>query len=86
MVPTVVFLDELGHSHIKLQAVACRIQVDMLALQSPEEPLDEGIVGSPPFAIHRDYYSGFHQGADPMLAGVLRSLVGIDDLRFHIAG
>jgi len=59
MVPTVVFLNELGYSGIQLQAVACRVQVDMLAFQGTEEPLDEGIVGSSAFAIHRDPDIGF---------------------------
>lgn len=40
VVPTVVFLNELGYSGIQLQAVACRVQVDMVAFQGTEEPFD----------------------------------------------
>jgi len=86
MVPSVVFLDELYHSYIQLQAVACRVQVDVLPLQGAEEPLDEGIVGGTAFAIHRDLDPCFQQGTDPMLAGVLRPLVGIHNLRYPISG
>ncbi len=71
MVPSVVFLEELCHSNIQLQSVACRVQVDVLPLQSAEESFDEGIVGCTAFAIHRDLDPGIQQGADPMLAGIL---------------
>ena len=86
MVSSFVFFYELFNTYIQLQAVACRFEIKVFPLQCAEKQLDEGIVGCTAFAIHRDLDPGFQQGAAPMLAGVLRPLVGIYDLRFPIPG
>src|ERR1700728_2366330 len=57
-------------------------QIDLLVLDAPPQPLDEHVVDPSTFAIHADRNAGALEHVDPLLAGKLRSLVGVEDLRY----
>jgi hypothetical protein len=56
--------------------------VHLLVLDAPPQPLDEHVVDPSTLAVHADSNAGVLEHFDPFLAGELRSLVGVEDLRY----
>src|SRR6185436_16087329 len=56
-------------------------QIDLFVLDRPPYPLDEDVVAPRPLAIHADGDAVVRQLAGEGLAGELRALVGVEDVR-----
>ena len=80
MVSVVVLEDEVSNSLVEFKPIFRRIEVNVFALDRSPEALNEGIVCGSSLAVHGDLDSVALHGAYPMLAGILRSLVGINNL------
>ena len=72
---------EIVRSDRALEARRVRPQIDLLVLHAAPQPLDEHVIDPSPLAIHADRNAGGLQRCEPPLAGVLRALVGIKNLR-----
>lgn len=57
------------------------LQVDLLVLDRAPEPLDEDVVAPGASAVHADGDTGLEQHFGEGLAGELRSLVRVEDVR-----
>ncbi len=58
------------------------LQVHLLVLQAPPQPLDENVVQPAALAVHRDRYTVvFENAGDEGFGGELGALVGVEDLR-----
>ena len=65
----------------------CRLvalQVNVLVLHGPPQPLDEHVVQGPAAAIHTDRDPRSLQHARERSAGELRPLIGVEDLRLPL--
>src|SRR5215212_8657625 len=61
-------------------------EIDLLVLDRPPEPLDEDVVAPGTLAVHADGDAGLVQHAGEVVAGELRALIGVEDLRPAVAG
>ena len=61
-------------------------QINAFVFQRPPETLDHTIIDPTAFAIHRYRHLSHLQFIDPVAAGELRSLIGVEDLRRAIFG
>src|SRR5688500_20133202 len=61
-------------------------EVDLLVLDRSPEPLDENVVAPRTLAVHADGDAGLVQHAGEVVAGELRALIGVEDLRPAMAG
>ena len=61
-------------------------QVDLLVLDRPPQPLDEDVVAPRALAVHADGDPGLQQDAGEGVAGELRPLVSVEDLRPAMLG
>ena len=64
----------LGHTLVGLQ-------VHLLVLEAPPQPLDEHVVQPATFSVHRDRYTVLFEYARKGLRRELGTLVGVEDLR-----
>src|ERR671932_2898822 len=55
-------------------------EIDLLVFERPPEPLDEDVVSPRALAVHADGDPGLEQHAREVVAGELRSLIGVEDL------
>jgi len=85
MVSAVILNHKLSYSLVQFQTIFSWVQVDVLTLECAEEAFDESIIGCSCFAIRRDFCSKFFESTNPVLTGMLRPLVRIDDFRLTIA-
>src|SRR5690625_2000742 len=82
----IIFFNESIYSLIKLQAVACRIQINMFLFDGAEPSFYKCIIGSTPLTIHTDTYLIIIKGIYPMAAGILAALIGVHNLRDSMHG
>src|ERR1019366_9227254 len=64
-----------------LRAVRVPVQIDLFVLDAAPQSLDEHVVDPATLAVHADGDAGVIEHLDPLLAGELRALVGVEDLR-----
>jgi len=62
-----------------------RVQVKVLILDGPPEPLDKNVVLTAPPPIHTDGDLVVLEGLDKVIAGKLSPLVGVENLRSAVA-
>src|ERR1019366_10652768 len=62
------------------------VEVNLLVFDGLPDALDEDVVAPAAFAVHADADSVFLEPPGEGLAGELRALVGVEDLRFFIPG
>jgi len=55
------------------------VQVNAFVFQGTPQPLDKDIVHPATFAVHRGFDVVRREFADPIRAGELRSLIGVED-------
>jgi len=77
----VVVVDPSIHTPLEFRHGAVVLQVNVLLLQAAPEPLDEDVVDPAPTAVHAGLRPHRFDRFDPGLAGELRSLIRIEDLR-----
>ena len=70
-----------GHESTGFCAVAKLMQVHGLVLQRPPQPFDKDVVEEPAPAVHRERHARTQHPIGKGLAGELRALIGIQDLR-----
>lgn len=71
---------------LRLRACLPGVQIDALILQGPPEPLDEDVIETVPFAVHRDAGADPFQPVDSGERRELRPLIGVHDLGRAEAG
>src|SRR4029077_13271794 len=78
---TVVEGDPVCDSCLGLAAVGIALEIDVLMLERPPQPLDEDVVHPTTAAIHGDLDPCARQRAGEGRTGELAALVGVEDLR-----
>ena len=72
-------------SGVERLPVGIVLEVHILVLHRPPQPLDEHVVERPAAAVHADAYCGLEQRTRELLARKLAALVGVEDLRMALA-
>src|SRR6185437_11610017 len=80
--PRVVEGEVPGQRLTRLAPRSVGVQVHVLVLYAPPQPLDKDVVDPAALAIHADRNAGRFQGRGPLLAGELRPLVRVENLRW----
>ena len=75
----VVVAHPFGDTGLKLDQIAVAAHVDALILQAAPQPFDEHVVQPAAAAVHADSRPHAFQGVDPVVAGELATLVGVED-------
>ena len=81
----VVELEPLPEALAQVGAVGKGSEVEIVVLERPPQPLDEDVVLNAPATVHADGDAVVLEQVREDLAGELRSLVGVEDLRGSIA-
>src|SRR2546427_819332 len=63
-------------------AVSVGVQINLLVLHAPPQPLDEHVIDPATLAVHADGDASPLETLGPLLARELRALVGVEDLRY----
>ena len=84
MVPVVVVVDVVIHLAVEVGAGLSRIQVQVVLFDGSPESFYPRIVPASAFTVHGDFDAFLFQERSPHERGVLRSLIGIHDLRTSI--
>ncbi len=79
--PAIVGIEVRRELPLRFAAVTVRVQIDLLVLDRPLQPLDEYVVHPATFAVHADAAAGALQPIEPVLGSVLRALVAVENLR-----
>lgn len=79
--PVVVIINKARNSTPQCDHVILRVQVDIFSLDGPPKALYPDIVKASGSAVHTNLYSICLASFQPLLAGVLASLVGVDGFR-----
>ena len=77
--PVVVIVNEASDSAPQSGHVILRVQVDVFPLNSPPEAFYQDIIQTPGPAVHANLDFVGRAGLKPLFAGVLASLVRVDD-------
>ena len=77
--PVVVIVNEASDSAPQSGRVILRVQVDVFPLDGPSEALYPDIIQAPAPAVHADLDFVGRASLKPLFAGVLASLVRVDD-------
>ena len=80
----VVEVEEAFQPLIQLPSVQGGVQVDIVPLECPPQPLDVNVVQRSSLAIHADADAFPSQVLHPLSAGKLAALVGVDYLRLAV--
>ena len=75
----IIPVEELGKAAPLFDAVGCRARVDPFMLHGPPQALDEDVVVAAPASIYADLDPVIAQDLGELVAGELRSLIGIED-------
>jgi len=79
--PPIIPVEELGKAAPLFDAVGCLAQVDPFMLHGPPQALDEDVVVAAPASIYADLDPVIAQDLGELVAGELRSLIGIGRCR-----
>lgn len=82
--PVVVIVNEARDSVPQSGYVILRVQVDVFPLDGPPEAFYPDVVQAPSPAVHANFDSIRPAGIQPFFAGVLGTLVGVDNFRCSI--
>src|SRR5438132_7424879 len=77
--PQIIPVEELGKAALLFDAVGRRTQVDPFVLHGPPQALDKDVVVAAPASIHADLDPVIPQHGGELVAGELRTLIGIED-------
>src|SRR3954469_17081260 len=75
----IVPVEELGKAALLFDAVGRWAQVDPFVLHGPPQALDKDVVVAAPASIHADLDPVIPQHRGELVAGELRTLIGIED-------
>lgn len=79
--PGVVIINKACNSTPQCDHVILRVQVDIFSLDGPPKALYPDIVKASGPSVHTNLYSICLTSFQPLLSGVLASLIGVDDFR-----
>src|SRR5712675_2429843 len=77
--PQIIPVEELGKAALLFDAVGGWAQVDPFMLHGPPQALDKDVVVAAPASIHADRDPVIPQHRGELVAGELRTLIGIED-------
>src|ERR1700674_5048927 len=77
--PQIIPVEELAEAAPLFDAVGRRAQVDPFVLHGPPQALDEDVVVAAPASVHADLDPIIRQHLGELVAGELRTLIGIED-------
>src|SRR5256714_68305 len=77
--PQIIPVEELGMAALLFDAVGRWAQVDPFVLHRPPQALDKDVVVAAPASIHADLDPVIAQHCGELVAGELRTLIGIED-------
>src|SRR5437763_12313372 len=77
--PQIIPVEELGKAALLFDAVGGWTQVDPFVLHGPPQALDKDVVVAAPASIHADLDPVIPQHLSKLIAGELRTLIGIED-------
>src|SRR5437588_4279944 len=77
--PQIIPVEELGKAALLFDAVGRWPQIDPFVLHGPPQALDKDVVLAAPASIHADLDPVIPQHLSKLIAGELRTLIGIED-------
>src|SRR5712671_3744831 len=77
--PQIIPVEELGKAALLFDAVGRWTQIDPFMLHGPPQALDKDVVVAAPASIHADLDPVIPQHLSKLIAGELRTLIGIED-------
>src|SRR5580692_10644869 len=84
--PQIIPVEELAKAALLFDAVRRWTQVDPFVLHGPPQALDEDVVVAAPASVHADLDPAIPQHIGELVAGELRTLIGIEDVGFAEPG
>src|SRR5260370_30218396 len=84
--PQIIPVEELSQAALLFDAVGRWAQVDPFVLDGPPQALDEDVVVAASASIHADFDPVIPQHRGELVAGELRTLIGIEDVRLAEPG